>query len=155
MSVVTLPQETEVLELVGGLLGAAASSTAASSDDVHSIAEYTDESGQRFGLIGCDLSGGCRLGAALTLIPAGRVDEAVAEGAIPDSLSENLDEVFNVFVALLTPVDGTRIVMGRSAHGSSHPDFEELSKALSESGPTAFGIDIPRYGQCTLHIAGC
>ena len=83
MSTISIPPATEVSELISGLLGLDTSECAAQDAAPFSIAEFVNEAGEPVGYIACDLAGGCRLGAALTQIPAGRVDEAITHAAGP------------------------------------------------------------------------
>lgn len=153
-AVYTLPSGAEVAELMHGLFGSAVTSVTPPEASVHSIAEYVNDSGSVVGYIGCDLAGGCRLGAALTMVPAGRVDEAVKERQVPDTLSENLDEIFNICVNLIASPDCGRVVLKRVLHGESSSDFAAAESGLSAAADTVtVGIDIPRYGVCRMVIA--
>lgn len=143
------PAASEVHDLMNGLFGLQIKEIPAQTADVFSIAEYVDESGAPVAYLASDLASGCRLGAALTQVPAGRVDEAVNEGAIPDNLAENLYEVFNISVNLVTP-EGTRIVLGRVVHGPASDGFAELKEKLEAASRTEYGFDVTRYGACTL-----
>ena len=119
VSAIHAPSLDDVVDLMHGLFALEVKPFAKTTEAIYSIAEYANKAGEVVGYIGCDLAGGCRLGAALTQVPAGRVAEAVAEGAIPESLVENLNEVFNISVNLIVPADGSRVVFKRAVHGSS------------------------------------
>ncbi|HBE71179.1 MAG TPA: hypothetical protein DDW52_23785 [Planctomycetaceae bacterium] len=138
----------EVSELFHSLFGLAVSAADVSPEVRYSIAEYIDPDGAIAGYLSCDLSSGCRLAAALTQIPAGRAAEAMEEGEMPDGLSENLDEVFNICAQLLVPAGGSRVTLSRTAHGKQLVGCKELS----DSGlvTTEIGLDVERYGLCSL-----
>lgn len=149
------PQPTEVMEFVNGLLGLAVTESNESGSPANSVAEYVNANGDAVGYVTVDLAGGCRLGAALTQIPAGRVDEAISEGAIPDSLAENLDEVFNICVNLIHSANEERVVLGRSYHGEAANDVISTVAAVDDAEKAQYVIDVARYGACTLTIARC
>lgn len=155
-TVQTLPSSSEVAELMHGLFGSEVKSVTASDASVNSIAEYVNDNGNTVGYIGCDLAGGCRLGAALTMVPAGRVDEAVAEGQIPEALAENLDEIFNICVNLVAPAGGEHAVLQSVAHGAASTDFAQAEAGLNAAADSVtLAIDVQRYGVCELTIARC
>ncbi|MCA9058697.1 MAG: hypothetical protein KDA85_09365 [Planctomycetaceae bacterium] len=151
---IQMPAQADVVELINDLLGLDTQAKPAQAAEICSIAEYVDGDGAAVGYMACDLASGCRLGAALTQVPAGRVDEAIKEKAIPDMLAENLGEIFNICVNLVTPEDGTRVVLGRTAHGASSPHYAELKERLDAATKVDIGMEVARYGHCTLIIAG-
>ncbi|GAB5443764.1 MAG: hypothetical protein Fues2KO_41130 [Fuerstiella sp.] len=148
------PPAAEVSDLMRGLFGLAITDKAAADFQPYSIAEYVDESGDVAGYLSCDLASGCRMAAALTQIPAGRVDEAISDGAIDENLAENLNEVFNISVALLAPADGSRVVLKRVLHGSGSEGFSEAAAALNDRDCTDYAFEVARYGDCYLQV-GC
>lgn len=156
MSTVTIqpPSVSEVTELMTDLFGLAVTEAKPPAAEIYSIAEFIDGSGSPVGHMAFDLGGGCRLGAALTQVPAGRVDEAVGEGAMPDNLAENLSEIFNICVNLIVPADGARVVLGKVAHGPSSENFAALKERLDAGSPAEFGFNVTRYGACRLLIGG-
>ena len=113
MPTTSLTTKDQVVQLLSDLYGLDVSEIEPSTPRIYSIAEYLNEESKAVGYIACDLETGCRLGAALTQIPAGRVEEAVKDGAMPDSIMENLHEVLNICVNLLTATGGGRVLLGR------------------------------------------
>ena len=69
--------------------------------DPHVVATYNDLEGQFRFAISCDLPLANSLGAALTMIPPGGVEDAVAEGQVPANIAENLREVLSICSAVL------------------------------------------------------
>ena len=151
---VQAPAFEEVAELMGGLFDLEIKSSSPITSDVYSIAEYTNEAGAVVGYVACDLAGGCRLGAALTQVPAGRADEAIKEGVIPDSLAENLNEVLNISVNLIVPDDGSRLVLNRTVHGANAGDFAAMKEGIDSRTQSEFCFEIARYGACRMIVAG-
>lgn len=147
------PPKSEVVDLMKGLFGLEVKATDAPASDNYSIAEFNDDTGAPAGYIACDLAGGCRMGAALTQVPAGRVDEAVAEGNLPDTLAENLDEIFNICVNLIAPAAGSHVTLKRVTHGSDSAGFADLSDGMGTRNAVEFGLEIARYGVCKIVVA--
>ncbi|MEZ6063437.1 MAG: hypothetical protein R3C19_24075 [Planctomycetaceae bacterium] len=157
MTTITIktPTAEKVTALVHGLLGLDVKPAPSEAGEVCSIAEYVDQDGTAVGYCACDLASACRLAAALTQIPAGRVDEAIKDGVLPESFAENLDEIFNICVNLVVPSDGSRVVLGRTAHGPASEHFAELKAAHDSGTRKDFGFEVARYGRCHFDVSGC
>ncbi len=147
MTAATVPNASEIHDLMSSLFGLDVTSADAADQDIHVIAEYVDDAGTPVAWIGCDLAGACRMGAALTQVPAGRVDEAVADGRIPDTLAENLDEIFNISVNLVARPD-SHTVFHRSVKRGQDADFDAVLEAFGNAERTEAGFEIARYGTC-------
>lgn len=147
------PAVSDVVRLVRGLFALGVSEKEVAERPCCSIAEYVNDAGEVAGHIACDLETGCRLAAALTQIPAGRVDEAIGEGSLSENLRENLDEIFNICVNLLTSGDGGRLVLNRVVHGTEHPDIADVQSALSPQQKIRCGFTLDRYGDCCLCVS--
>lgn len=117
-------------------------------DAVGALATYVNDEGEVKGRILCDLQGAAILGAALTQIPMGRVEDAVKEGSLPENLQENLSEVFNISVNLLPGHVSQRLVLQNAGFNA---DCEGVDEAKAEG--TALKLDVQRYGQCVLKIS--
>lgn len=147
---VSPPKPKEVIEFIYALLGLEVSDAPAEDDgDLTSIAEYVTEGGEPVGYIACGLATACRLGAALTQIPAGHVDDAIKQGEIPENIADNLNEIFNINVNLLHSDAGERFVLGKSTHNGE----AELAAKLDECETTVVSFNVERYGVCKLVIA--
>jgi hypothetical protein len=101
----TMPAAAEVRELVNGLLDRAVTVTAEPRPvlpgrSVHVVGAYVDDAGDVRAVALSDHVLGTVLGAALALVPAPRVEEAVAAGAVPADLADNTREVLNVAASL-------------------------------------------------------
>lgn len=152
MSVIQVPEVEDTAEFMQGLLGLESSPASDCPGGLHSVAEYRNENNEVLAYISCDLTSACRLGAALTQVPAGRVDEALAAGELPESLIENLDEIFNICVNLITKPDEGRVVF----HGSTHGEIPAETVAAIESADEKVScFDIQRYGGCRLAVSIC
>lgn len=146
------PTNDEVVELMNMLFGLDIDCSKPSDVEVYSIAEYVNEAGEPMGFLACDHAGSCRLGAALTQIPTGYVEDSIKEADLPDNLAENLYEVFNVAVNLLQEKIGSRIALGRTAHGSSGEHYEELKQLIADRETSNYKFSIARYGECCIQV---
>ncbi len=128
-------------------------STDAATDtgSIRATTEYVDSEGVLRGLIACDLACAARLGAALTQIPLGAVEDSLDAGALSDNLAENLAEVLNIAVNLFPECHSQRLVATTTTQG------EEASTVFAEKTAGAavcsFDIDIQRYGKGVVTIA--
>lgn len=144
------PEVADIAELMQGLLGLEVEPATDCPQGEYSIAEYRNESEETVAYIACDLLTGCRLGAALTQIPAPRVDEAVATGQMPENVAENLDEIFNISVNLIANPDQGRVTFGGATHGEITDEMRQKIEALES---VEFGFQVERYGNCRLVIS--
>lgn len=152
MTSATTPELSQVTDLMRDLVGLNVQPASGGDTSLHLIAEYVDDGGNPVTRIACDLASGCRMGAALTQVPAGCVKEAVADGAVPANLAENLDEIFNILVNLVA-TDDTHMVFHRSVQRGTDEEFDVALDAVGESSATEYQFDIDRYGVCRMVIA--
>jgi hypothetical protein len=110
-----LPPPSTLTNLIGDLIGQRVTSKAspASRPDPrkHVAATYRNEAGDLVAVAVCDLPIAASFAAALTMVPAVRVDECVKDGRLDDILRENLHEVFNVLSAAFPMSGAPRVVL--------------------------------------------
>lgn len=140
-------------ELIGGLIGLELTTCESNLEEIFTLAEYVNDKGDILGYIASDLAGGCRMGSALTHIPPGRADEAIAEGQLPEGLAENFYEILNVSSNLLRPSDGSRVLVGRVTHDSTSELFAEFKAGFDALEKTDIGFEVQRYGVCQISVA--
>ena len=105
------------------------------------IASYVDDSGEVHGHIYCDFVATAILGAALTQIPKGAVEDAISSGTLPDNLKENIAEVFNISVNLFPSHTTLRLVLKEVLFEA---EAEAVAKELTPS--VSLDLDVNRYG---------
>ncbi len=93
----------QICEMLSGLVGRSVSPEAVASPPKIDakpayIATYVNEDGSVVGLCRCDLAAAASLGAALSMLPAGRVDDCIRSSSLDEMLYENFWEVCNVLV---------------------------------------------------------
>ena len=104
-SKVELPAAAELRTLLDGLFDKPVKvqshpSPVMPGRDVRVVGAYVDGSAAVRAVVFTDLTVGSALGAALALVPAQRVQEAVNAGAVPEDLADNTREVLNVAASL-------------------------------------------------------
>ncbi|MGE0801456.1 MAG: hypothetical protein AB7G13_19250 [Lautropia sp.] len=86
------------------------------------VAAFDDEQKALRAVAYCDLPVAASLGAALILIPPGRVDESVKAKALDQQLTDNVYEVFNVMSSLFPRHGGPRLILRSVHHNGDVPD---------------------------------
>lgn len=146
-----LPTPKDVRDLLTGLLDREVTLTpttpfAPGPRTPASVAVYVDDSLRITATIACDLPFSAYAGAALGLVPPAAADLAVEEGALGETLAENLNEVLNIAASLF------------NAPGVDHVKLHELHPAGPALPPMArahtltlgrredLAVDIGGYG---------
>ena len=152
MSTTTIFQDAsavgEFLTTLFGLKTEAVDSETIPADSVYAIALYADDNGDIKACIACDLDCAAKLGAALTQIAIGAVEDAISAGELPDNLKANLSEIFNILVNLFTNQQTERLVLSSFAFG------DEATTHLQKSprNSSGFDLDIQRYGVGNMDV---
>lgn len=110
---------------------------------------YACERDRMTAVVTLDLPLAAYLGCSLALLPPGIAESAIADGALPEDLSENVGEVLNVLTAVLNEHFGTRQRLYGSYPGAEAPaDAAAYSKALGNR--LDLQVTVPGYGTGTL-----
>ncbi|MEO1527534.1 MAG: hypothetical protein AAFX06_19065 [Planctomycetota bacterium] len=121
-------------------------STATACAAPGALATYVTDEGEVRGHILCDVRAAAVLGAALTQIPKGGVDDAISSGQLPDNLRENIYEVLNISVNVFPHVK--RLVLRDVEFDSANITPEDHCKDA-----TAIDLSVARYGDCTIFVS--
>ncbi|MEM6471459.1 MAG: hypothetical protein AAF802_17990 [Planctomycetota bacterium] len=116
-------------------------------DPVAVVAAYVDSNDVERAQILCDLSSAAMLGAALTQIPMGSVEDSIECGELSDNLKENVSEVFNISVNVLPNHDTHRFVLKEVRFGEEATSSDDVTQSED------FEIEVQRYGKGHLRIA--
>jgi len=130
-----LPSRRTVRSLIEDLIGRGlelqdADPVSAKPTDLVSV--YVTDSVAIAAVAVIDLAGAARIGGALSMLPRGGVDDAIAAKALTDTLRENCYEVMNVLSAAFN-VEGAphvRLYEMYGPNGDIPPDVAEVSKVL-------------------------
>ena len=120
--------------------------------DPHVVATYNDLEGQFRFAISCDLPLANSLGAALTMIPPGGVEDAVAEGQVPANIAENLREVLSICSAVFAENEHCRIVLDEIKLPGQEMETDYLEKLESSECLLQINYELPRYPQGKISL---
>ncbi|MFN3191443.1 MAG: hypothetical protein ACE361_13050 [Aureliella sp.] len=150
-STISLPEQGETQSFLSDLAGQNIPTTSKDgSVDVYAVAEYADQDGTVIGLIGCDLPAAARLGAILTRIPKGAVEDTIKTREFPDHIAENLGETLNIASNLFPSHNERRICLTRMLLDGEASQYVEAAN-IDES--VNFDVDIAGYGPGSIVIA--
>jgi two-component system, chemotaxis family, chemotaxis protein CheY len=111
-----LPNAHHLFKVLDTLLGRAVatrdSTTTVDHERAALVWSYVFEDGGLAAAGAIDLRLAAILAAGFGLLPQGRVADALESGVLPKDLEENLREVFNILVALYTPMSDDHITLG-------------------------------------------
>jgi hypothetical protein len=133
---------TEISDFLTNLYGLKVTAEAGTSkpESVGVSAAYVDSEGAVKGHILCDVAAAAVLGAALTQIPMGAVEDAVSSGTLPDNIRENVSEVLNIAVNLIPGEGDNRLVLTGVEFGTLMDGVDGLSN------DSLLAVEIERYG---------
>ncbi len=118
---IPLPPANTVANIVGELIGQKITTKPAAAGRIdprlQAIAAYRDVDQKLVAIASCDMAVGASFAAALTMIPAARVDECVKAKTLDKLLAENLHEVFNVLAAAFPMAGAPRVILRDVTHG--------------------------------------
>ena len=97
-------------------------------------------------MVAFDLPLSAHAGAALALVPASGSEQAIQDGALPDTLGEGLQEVFNVFSSVFNVGEAAHLKL-YSAHTSGQDVPADARIRTQVLGRRAdFHVDVAGYG---------
>ncbi|MFN8025653.1 MAG: hypothetical protein U0W40_04630 [Acidimicrobiia bacterium] len=159
---IPMPIPETIREVLGDLLDrhvAVAKSEPAKDDDEpvawHTLADFTMDDGSVAACVLADLEVSAALGAALTMVPPGIVNESVTAGRLEaDTLSENYAEVLNVMTRACSTATTRRTCGGVRCRSSPRRRRPTTPRAWSTSRRPAvtLDVDIEGYGSGRLAV---
>ena len=115
---------------------------------IGAVATYTDDSDNVHGHIVLDLPAAAILGAALTQIPMGGVEDAISSGKLPDNIRENISEVLNIAVNLFPSHTTLRLVLQGVVF-----DAEAVEAAKDLPQVLSVDVSVQRYGDGGMFLS--
>ena len=110
------------------------------------VAQFVDDSLVVRAVVAFDLPLSAHAGAALALVPASGSEQAIQDGALPDTLGEGLQEVFNVFSSVFNVGEAAHLKL-YSAHTSGQDVPADARIRTQVLGRRAdFHVDVAGYG---------
>lgn len=125
---VPLPDSRAVATLLGDLVMRGVTTKASSTTNIRPpgiLGTYVHDDGQVCAACWMDLAAAASVGACLTLIPSGVVDESIRSGSLVDNLAENAREILNVCARLFTREGSPRVSL-QNVTSDLPPDAAEL-----------------------------
>ncbi len=160
---IPLPPAQAIRELLTELIGRDVSVRTAKpgKDDAkkQAIAAFDDAESKLRCVAYCDLPLGGSLGAALVLLPPGRVEDSLAEGGLDKQLTENLYEVFNVLSSVFPQHGSPRLILRAVYYrGELPPDVKAVHERAARMKPSEksdFEVSVGGYfdGRVTVLAA--
>ncbi|WP_110208252.1 hypothetical protein [Nocardioides daejeonensis] len=152
-----LPALKEVRDLFADLLGrdvtlSTGAPLAPGARTPASIGVYVDDSLQISALVVADLPFSAYAGAAIGLLPPGRAGSAIEEGAIDETLAENLYEVLNIAASLFNAPGATHLRLYSVSAAGGPVDPQILARALTLGRREDTVLDVAGYGTGRLSI---
>ena len=158
MQIVPLPPPTELEKLLSGLLMRnvkVAKTPGVAPAQPCTVALFKTEDPVLEVAVVCDVPLAASLAAALSVVPAAAVKDAVAAGTLDDSLRDNFAEVMNVLARFLSTGSGRRFALNRVLCPPDPVEAAVLAAAEGSDERRELAADVPGYtrGQiafCTL-----
>jgi hypothetical protein len=92
-------------------------------------------------------------GAALTMIPAGGAEDAVADKDLGGAILENVHEVFNICSRLLMDADSPHLRLSDVYEGIGAVP-EEHKAVFAATDRVSFQVEVPNYGTGNVTFLG-
>lgn len=157
MSTVHLPGPMEVRELLADLFGreVTLSTTAPFAPGPYNPATYgvyVDDALRVRALIALDMPLSCYGSAAIGLVPPSGAMDAMEAGRLPDTLRENLDEVFNIAASTFNRPGAEHLRVYAVHHVGDTAPHDVQARALTLGRREDLRIDVAGYGGGRLSI---
>lgn len=150
-----LPETMKLQRMLVTLMDRAVKLTAATtrpgSGLIHAV--YALDAGEVAGLVLCDLALAAASGAALALLPAALVKDAVRTGVLDESLQANYYEVANILASTLTEVAERHVKLRELIAGKTQKVPADAAEVLARSTRRLdLDVNIAGYGNGYLAI---
>jgi hypothetical protein len=111
------------------------------------VAIYTDNSQQIYGVLGMTLSLAANVGAALGLLPAGAAEDSIDEKQLFPNLAENVFELCNVLTSLLNKEGAPHVKLYQVVYPGMPLPNDARAHLLALGRRLDLMIEISRYGK--------
>ena len=111
------------------------------------VAIYTDNAQQIYGVVGMDLSLAANVGAALGLIPAGAAEDSIDEKTLFPNLAENVFELCNVLTSLLNREGAPHVKLHQVIYPGMSLPTDARAHLLALGRRLDLKIEVSRYGK--------
>jgi hypothetical protein len=111
------------------------------------IAIYTDNAQQIYGVLGLQLSLAANVGAALGLLPAGAAEDSIDEKQLFPNLAENVFELCNVLTSLLNREGAPHVKLYEVVYPGMPLPNDVRAHLLAIGRRLDLTVEIARYGK--------
>lgn len=156
MQIVPLPPPPELEKLLSGLLMRTvkvAKSPGEAPASPCTVALFRTDDPVLEVVVVCDVPLAASLAAALSVVPAGVVKDAVAAGRLDDSLRDNFAEVMNVLARFISTGAGRRFALDRVLCPQDAAEADMRKAAEGSDERRELSADVTGY--TGGHIAFC
>ena len=117
------------------------------------VAIYTDNAQQIYGVLGMELSLAANVGAALGLLPAGAAEDSVDEKQLFPNLAENVFELCNVLTSLLNRDGVPHVRLHQVVYPGMALPADARAHLLALGRRLDLTIEVSRYGKGRLSLS--
>jgi hypothetical protein len=117
------------------------------------IAIYTDNAQQIYGVLGMQLSLAANVGAALGLLPPGAAEDSIDERKLFPNLAENVFELCNVLTSLLNREGAPHVKLYQVVYPGMPLPADARAHLLALGRRLDLVIDVSRYGKGKLSLS--
>jgi hypothetical protein len=111
------------------------------------IAIYTDNAQQIYGVLGLQLSLAANVGAALGLLPPGAAEDSIEEKQLFPNLAENVFELCNVLTSLLNREGAPHVKLYQVLYPGMSVPNDVRAHLLALGRRLDLTVEIARYGK--------
>ncbi|MCA2213690.1 hypothetical protein [Jidongwangia harbinensis] len=111
------------------------------------VAIYTDNAQQIYGVVGMGLPLAANVGAALGLIPAGAAEDSIEEKTLFPNLAENVFELCNVLTSLLNREGAPHVKLYQVIYPGMSLPADARAHLLALGRRLDLMIEVSRYGK--------
>jgi len=152
MTTIALPAALAVRNLLEDLLGRDVTVSVAdppvAADLKRTVAAvYIGNAARMAAVLGLDLALAAYAGAALGLMPVGRAEDCIEDGALSPLLAENVGELFNVLTSLLNREGGPHIKLYKVYLPPEPLPTDAQALVLALGNRTDLAVEVARYGK--------
>jgi hypothetical protein len=143
-----MPKPVDVVTMLEMLFGRRPNVKEGGKQDLSAgayLGVYRDNEEKVHGICIFDRALAVSLGAALSMVPPGTVEEAKKSPELPEIFMENLHEVFNICVRFFTRYSDVSMRLREVVQtGAGIP--EEVAACVAQSKRCDFSVTLPAYG---------
>jgi hypothetical protein len=111
------------------------------------IAIYTDNAQQIYGVLGMQLALAANVGAALGLVPPGAAEDSIEEKKLFPNLAENVFELCNVLTSLLNKEGSPHVKLSQVVYPGMPVPNDARAQLLAIGRRLDLMIEVTRYGK--------